>query len=100
MIYFYKSNADQEASNVSKPGHATTKADVEHLEQEPKAKDNGCRYGNDPDEIEEKDECQNPRPWVENQVSTQNTGYSATCPNHWNLGIGVKDDMGQAGSQP
>ena len=55
-IEFDESDPDQKASDVSKPRHSAPKADVEHLKKKPKAQDEKCGNGNDPDEKEEKDQ--------------------------------------------
>jgi len=55
-IEFDESDPDQKASDMSKPCYSAPKADAEHLKKKPKAQDEECGNGNDPDEKEGKDQ--------------------------------------------
>jgi hypothetical protein len=94
-----KTDPDQKTPDMGKPGHSTSKTDVEHLKEKPKAKDKEGRNGDDSDKQEEENQGQNPCSWIENQVCSQNSCDGSTRSHYRDLRIGIENDMGQACSQ-
>lgn len=53
---FYEENPDQKPPNMGEPSNSTSQTHVQDLQEEPKAKDNSCRDGDDTDEKKQEDQ--------------------------------------------
>lgn len=85
---------------MSVPGHSSSEADIQDLEQKPEPEDIGGGDGNDGDVKEEKDESHDSGPRIEDEVGSEDTGNSSAGADHRHPGVGTEDDLDQARSQP
>ena len=52
----YEENPDQKSPNMGEPSNSTSQTYVHDLQEEPKAKNYGCRDGDDTDEKKQEDQ--------------------------------------------
>jgi hypothetical protein len=92
-VNFYQSNPDQKTSDVSKPGHTASSADIQYLDDKPKSEDKKCWDRNNSDEKKQENQGQNSCPRVQDQISSKHPGNSAACPDHRDARGGMENNM-------